>query len=110
MTGKDRTHVFDAYGPLDDGDREITERSDDGNDATDDQPVDEIVLNSVEIEFCADELRNNEQARIKGTYFLSTSGGGTHDFGFGVETFTETRASGLIALIQSTCFLWSSTE
>jgi topoisomerase-4 subunit A len=27
-----------------------------------------------------------------------------------VETFTETRALGFTALIQSTCFLWSSTE
>jgi len=28
----------------------------------------------------------------------------------GVETFTDTTAWELIALIQSTCFLWSSTE
>ena len=38
---------------------------------------------------CEDEERNNEQSRIKGSYFLNTENSGSHDFTFGYETFTD---------------------
>lgn len=40
---------------------------------------------------CPNEERDNEQARLKGTYFLSTQGGDSHDMVFGAETFTDIR-------------------
>ncbi len=40
---------------------------------------------------CEDEIRNNENALVKGSYFLSSSGAGTHDLVFGYDTFTDIR-------------------
>ncbi len=40
---------------------------------------------------CDDEERNNENLLVKGSYFLSTSGSGTHDFVFGYDTFEDIR-------------------
>lgn len=42
---------------------------------------------------CADEERDNEQGRVKGTYFASTESTGAHDLVFGFETFTDIRKS-----------------
>ena len=42
---------------------------------------------------CEDELRNNENTLIKGSYFLSTEGAGTHDLVFGYDTFEDIRFS-----------------
>ncbi|HUO86587.1 MAG TPA: TonB-dependent receptor, partial [Thermoanaerobaculia bacterium] len=42
---------------------------------------------------CRDEERDNEQGRVKLSYFLSTEGAGSHDLGVGYETFTDIRAS-----------------
>ena len=43
--------------------------------------------------FCRDELRDNESVLAKGSYFLSTSGAGSHDIVFGAEQFTDIRVS-----------------
>jgi len=43
--------------------------------------------------FCRDEERNNESVLAKGSYFLSTSGAGSHDIVFGAEQFTDIRVS-----------------
>ncbi len=40
---------------------------------------------------CGDEDRNNENGLIKASYFLSTSGTGTHDIVFGYDTFNDIR-------------------
>jgi hypothetical protein len=42
---------------------------------------------------CEDELRNNENFLINGSYFLSTATAGTHDLVFGYDTFTDVRFS-----------------
>lgn len=42
---------------------------------------------------CVDEDRDNEQGRVKGTYFASTEATGAHDLVFGYETFTDIRLS-----------------
>jgi hypothetical protein len=42
---------------------------------------------------CTPEKRNNEQARIKGSYFLSTESAGSHDIALGYESFTDIRAA-----------------
>lgn len=43
--------------------------------------------------FCETEERNNENALVKGSYFLTTEGTGTHDLTFGYDTFTDIRFS-----------------
>ncbi|MEM1203622.1 MAG: TonB-dependent receptor [Acidobacteriota bacterium] len=40
---------------------------------------------------CEDELRNNENALVKGSYFLTTENFGTHDIVFGYDTFEDIR-------------------
>ncbi len=40
---------------------------------------------------CEDELRNNENALVKGSYFLTTENAGTHDIVFGYDTFDDIR-------------------
>ncbi len=40
---------------------------------------------------CGDEHRDNENALLKGSYFLSTSSAGSHDIVFGVDTFNDIR-------------------
>ena len=40
---------------------------------------------------CGDEERDNENGLIKASYFLSTSGTGTHDIVFGFDTFNDIR-------------------
>ncbi len=52
-----------------------------------------IFCDDTAIPDCISEERSNEQARLKGSYFLSTSGAGSHDISFGAETFTDIRAS-----------------
>jgi outer membrane receptor for ferrienterochelin and colicin len=42
---------------------------------------------------CLPEERNNENALIKGSYFLSTESLGTHDLVAGYDTFTDIRAA-----------------
>lgn len=42
---------------------------------------------------CTPEERSNEQARLKGSYFLSGASAGSHDIAFGAETFSDIRAS-----------------
>ena len=42
---------------------------------------------------CEQEVRNNENWLAKGSYFLSTESGGTHDFVFGYDTFKDIRFS-----------------
>jgi outer membrane receptor for ferrienterochelin and colicin len=43
--------------------------------------------------FCRDELRDNDSSLAKGSYFLSTSGAGSHDIVFGAEQFTDIRVA-----------------
>ncbi len=38
-----------------------------------------------------DEERNNENLVVKGTYFLSTRGTGSHNLVFGYDTFNDIR-------------------
>jgi hypothetical protein len=40
---------------------------------------------------CEDEIRNNENFLVKGSYFLSTADSGSHDITFGYDTFTDIR-------------------
>ncbi len=40
---------------------------------------------------CEDEERDNEQARLKASYFLNTDSAGSHDLTFGGEVFTDIR-------------------
>jgi hypothetical protein len=40
---------------------------------------------------CPDEERSNNNTVLKGSYFLSTEGAGTHDFVFGYDTFDDIR-------------------
>ena len=42
---------------------------------------------------CEDEVRNNENLLLKGSYFLSTDKAGTHDLVFGYDTFSDIRFS-----------------
>ncbi len=42
--------------------------------------------------FCEDEQRDNENFLVKGSYFLSSEGAGTHDLVFGYDTFEDIRA------------------
>jgi hypothetical protein len=42
---------------------------------------------------CEQELRNNENLLVKGSYFLSTDTMGSHDFVFGADQFTDIRFS-----------------
>ncbi len=42
---------------------------------------------------CPDEERNNDNFVVKGSYFLSTAGAGTHDLVFGYDTFDDIRFS-----------------
>jgi outer membrane receptor protein involved in Fe transport len=42
---------------------------------------------------CEGETRNNKEALVKGSYFLSTEGIGTHDLTFGYDTFDDKRFS-----------------
>lgn len=42
---------------------------------------------------CEDEIRNNENQLIKGSYFLATEGSGTHDLVFGYDSFDDIRFS-----------------
>ena len=41
---------------------------------------------------CEDEQRDSENILVKGSYFLTTSGAGTHDIVFGYDTFEDIRA------------------
>ncbi len=41
---------------------------------------------------CEDEQRDSENLLVKGSYFLTTSGAGTHDLVFGYDTFEDIRA------------------
>lgn len=52
-----------------------------------------IFCDGTAIPDCISEERSNEQARLKGSFFLSTAGGGSHDMSFGLETFSDIRAS-----------------
>lgn len=58
-----------------------------------DDPLFKLYNESIFCGSCAPEERDNEQARAKGTYFLSTDTGGAHDMVFGFETFSDIRAS-----------------
>lgn len=40
---------------------------------------------------CEDEIRNNENALVKGSYFLTTEKAGSHDLVFGYDTFDDIR-------------------
>jgi len=40
---------------------------------------------------CDDEKRNNQNILVKANYFLSTSGTGSHNFVFGIDTFNDKR-------------------
>ena len=40
---------------------------------------------------CSDENRDNEDVFVKGTYFLSTAGGGSHSMTFGYDDFNDKR-------------------
>ncbi len=40
---------------------------------------------------CDDEQRDNENLLVKGSYFLSTEGSGSHDLVFGYDTFEDIR-------------------
>ena len=42
---------------------------------------------------CEQEIRNNENLLLKGSYFLSTDKAGTHDLVFGYDTFDDIRFS-----------------
>ncbi len=42
---------------------------------------------------CRPEERSNEQARLKGSFFLSGGSTGSHDIAFGAETFSDIRAA-----------------
>jgi outer membrane receptor protein involved in Fe transport len=42
---------------------------------------------------CADEERNNENARLKASYFLTTDTFGSHEFVAGADTFNDIRLS-----------------
>jgi outer membrane receptor protein involved in Fe transport len=42
---------------------------------------------------CEDEIRNNKNLVLKGSYFLNTSNVGTHDLIFGYDTFDDIRFS-----------------
>ena len=42
---------------------------------------------------CEPELRNNEDALIKGSYFLTTENAGSHDITFGYDNFSDIRFS-----------------
>ncbi len=40
---------------------------------------------------CEDEIRNNEDLLLKGSYFLTSGNAGTHDLVFGYDTFDDIR-------------------
>ncbi len=42
---------------------------------------------------CEPEIRNNEDYLVKGSYFLTTDGAGSHDFTFGYDNFSDIRFS-----------------
>jgi len=42
---------------------------------------------------CEDEIRNNEDTLVKGSYFLTTENAGSHDLVFGYDTFDDIRFS-----------------
>ena len=42
---------------------------------------------------CPDEIRDNENTLLKGSYFLASESMGTHDVVFGYDTFTDIRFS-----------------
>lgn len=81
------------------GEREFTFANGGGEDsAFRASPVWDLALGGIFNEsifcgICREENRDNEQARAKGTYFLSTESGGAHDMAFGYETFTDIRAA-----------------
>lgn len=52
-----------------------------------------IFCDDTAIADCISEERSNEQARLKGSYFLSTESAGSHDIAFGGETFSDIRGS-----------------
>ncbi len=54
---------------------------------------DSLFCDSTAIPQCIPEERDNEQGRAKGSYFLTTENAGSHDIGFGYETFSDIRAT-----------------
>jgi hypothetical protein len=58
-----------------------------------DRPTGRRFWSSVFCGACEPEIRNNEDYLAKGSYFLTTSGAGSHDITFGYDNFSDIRFS-----------------